>query len=139
MEIAESLKKIILEKFDIFQEKNIAIGSIDPSRFNNNSNYCVIIPERKEITETNLDDSFECETVFTISMMFRGSKHSELVKTMESVADNFNKLLLTDFDLSENAKDITPGAIKYFYDCGTVEKQATGLDIELTITNEEKF
>lgn len=139
MEIAENLKKIILEKFDIFQEKNIAIGSVDPSRFNNSSNYCVIIPETKTITETNLDDSFECETKFTISMMFRGSKHSELVKTMEKVADDFNKLLLSDFDLDGNAKDIEPGATKYFYDCGTVEKQATGLDIELTITSIETF
>ncbi len=139
MEIAESLKKIILEKFDIFTSKNIAIGSVDPSRFNSTSNYCVIIPETKTITETNLDESFECETKFTISMMFRGAKHSDLIKTMESVADDFNKLLLSDFDLDGNAKDITPGAIKYFYDCGTVEKQSTGLDIELTITSEETF
>lgn len=139
MEVAENLKKIILENFDIFQEKNIAIGSVDPSRFDNGGNYCVIIPENKTITQTNIDESFESEIKFTISMMFRGAKHIDLVKRMEKTADDFNKLLLTDFDLGGNAKDVTPGATKYFYDCGTVEKQATGLDIELTITIAEEI
>lgn len=132
MKSAKALKNLILENFKIFTEKNVTIGSVDPSRYDGNTNYCVIIPETSEIVETDLE-SFSTETKFTVSMLFRGAKHSELVERMEEVATQFQNLLFTDYSLSENVTDITPGQIKYFYDCGTVEKQATGLDIELTI------
>lgn len=132
MESAKALKNLILKNFKIFTDKTIAIGSIDPSRYDGNTNYCVIIPETSDIVETDLE-SFSTETKFTVSMLFRGAKHSELVERMERMATQFQNLLFTDYSLGENVTDITPGQIKYFYDCGTVEKQATGLDIELTI------
>lgn len=138
MEIAENLKKLILENFKFFNSKNVVTGSVDPSRYDENTNYCVIIPETTEITENNLD-GYDTETRFTISMLFRGAKHSELVSRMEDTAEAFQKLLFTEYSLGETVTDITPGQIKYFYDCGTVEKQATGLDIELTIKENKEL
>lgn len=132
MECAEKLRELILSEFSIFSAKNVAIGSIDTSRYDGNVNYCVIIPETSEIAETDLE-GFSTETKFTVSMLFRGAKHSELVERMERTASRFQKLLFSDYSLGESVTDITPGTIKYFYDCGTVDSQATGLDIELTI------
>ncbi|MBQ1627994.1 MAG: hypothetical protein II098_02405 [Treponema sp.] len=137
MDCAENLKNLICENFEIFTESDVLIGSIDLSRYEKN-NLCVIIPEKTEITETYIDGSFKAETRFTISMMFRGKKHSECVRTMEETAVNMQRLLISDFSLGSSVSDIIPGEIKYFYDCGTVEHQASGLDIELTIREEIK-
>lgn len=138
MECAENLKKFIIKNFDGFTEQNVLIGSLDFSRYES-KNLCLIIPESAEITDTNIGRGFDCDTSFTVSFLFRGGKHTELVKKMEDVAEQFQKEILGDYSLGQNITDITPGKIKYFYDCGTVEKQATGLEIELTITETKDF
>ncbi len=138
MECAESLKKFIIKKLDGFTEQNVLVGSVDLSRYEQ-KNLCLILPEKSEIVDTNIGRGYDCNTTFTISFLFRGKSHSELVEKMEGMADSFQKLILGDYSLGSNVTDITPGEIKYYYDCGTVEKQATGLDIELTITEVKDF
>lgn len=137
MVCAENLKNLICENFEIFSDSDVLIGSIDLTRYEKN-NLCVIIPEKSEIIETYIDGSFKAETRFTISMMFRGKKHSECVSTMEETAVNMQRLLISEFSLGNTVSEVIPGEIKYFYDCGTVERQASGLDIELTIREEIK-
>ena len=58
---------------------------------------------------------------------------------MEETAEKFQREILGDYSIGTNVTDIEPGEITYFYDCGTVEKQATGLEIELTITETKDY
>lgn len=138
MRSAENLCRFITENFDGFTEQNVLSGSIDLSRYEA-KNLCLVIPEETEITDTDIGGGFERETKFTVSFLFRGGKHQELVQRMEQTAETFQKRILGDYSLGQNVTDIAPGRIKYFYDCGTVEKQATGLEIELTITETAEF
>lgn len=138
MECAENLRKFIIENFDGFTEQNVLTGSIDISRYEA-KNLCLVIPEHTDITDTDIGGGFERETSFTVSFLFRGGKHTELVERMEQTAETLQKRILGDYSLGQNVTDITPGSIKYFYDCGTVERQATGLEIELTITETREF
>ncbi len=133
MESAEKLKEAVLENFGFFKEKNIAVGAVDPSRFAGSENYCVIIPETREIIESEIGGGYTVQTRFTISMMFRGSSYTTLVERMENTAVEIEEVFLNGIDLTDNATEIETGEIQYFYNCGTIEKQATGLDISLTI------
>lgn len=140
MKAAESLKNLIAENIGIFTEKNVFTGSVDLSRTDNIANVCVIIPESEQITDSDIGGGYEVEISFTVSMIFRNGKHFELVERMERTAEEFSRLVLSDYTLGGNVTDIIPGKTKFFYDCGAVEQQATGLDIELTITEtREKF
>lgn len=138
MECAEKLKELIAEKLPAVSEENILIGSVDVSR-HEAKNICVIIPETTEITDTDIGGGYEQATALTVSFLFRGGKHTELVKRMEETADTFQKAILEGYSLGRNVTDIEPGKTRFFYDCGTVERQATGLDIELTITETKEF
>ena len=137
MEIAENLKDFLIQNYEIFNENNVVIGSVDLSRYEQN-NLCVIIPETTQLEETDLT-GYTQKTRFTISMLFRNAKHNVLISTMEETANAFFKIILSDYSLGGSVTDIEPGDIKYFYDCGTVEKQATGLDIELTIIENKEL
>lgn len=137
MECAEKMKEMIAESVAIPKE-NILIGSVDVSRHEAKT-LCVIIPETAEITDTDIGGGYEQATAFTVSFLFRGGKHPELVKKMEETADIFQKAVLSGYSLGRNVTDIEPGKTRFFYDCGTVERQATGLDIELTITETKEF
>lgn len=140
MRAAEALKKLIAENIGIFSEKNVFTGTVDLSRLDSIQNVCVIIPESEQITDSDIGGGYETEITFTVSMIFRGGKHPELVERMENTAAEMSRLVLSDYTLGENVTDIAPGKTKYFYDCGAVERQATGLDMELTITEtRERF
>jgi hypothetical protein len=138
MKSAESLKKFITENFKLFTDKNVIIGSIDLSRYES-KNLCVIIPEETSITDLELGGEIETQTSFTLSFLFRGEKHTELIERMETFANDFQVKVAGNYSFNKNVTDVSVGKIKYFYDCGTVEKQATGLDIEMTITETKEI
>ncbi len=133
MESAEKIKDTILENFTFFKEKNVAVGAVDPSRFDGSENYCVIIPETREIISNEIGGGYTAQTRFTISMMFRGSSYQTLVSRMEKTAVEIENVFFGGIELTDNATEIEMGETKYFYNCGTLERQATGLDISLTI------
>lgn len=138
MECADNLKKFIIKNFDGYTEHNVLVGSLDISRYEL-KNLCLVIPESTKITDTDIGRGFNCETKITVSFLFRGENHPALIKRMEETAEKFQREILGDYSLGTNVTDIEPGEITYFYDCGTVEKQATGLEIELTITETKDY
>lgn len=138
MKTAESLKKFIIANIDGFSEKNIAIGAVDISRYNSNLSLCVIVPERTELSKSYIQGSFEVSTTYTISFLFRNKTHSELVEQMENVAEVFLQKVQTNLTLNAEVTNASFDGVEYYYDCGTVEKQATGLDIKMTILETRK-
>lgn len=138
MKTAESLKKIIIANIDGFTEKNISIGSVDISRYNSNLSLCVIAPEKTELSKSYIQGSFEVSTSYTISFLFRNKTHSELIEQMENVAEVFLQKVQTNLTLNAEVTNASFDGVEYFYDCGTVEKQATGLDIKMTILETRK-
>lgn len=139
MRSAETLKNFIAGNIDGFAKgKNILVGSIDISRHEAEDYLCVVVPERTEMQETYGDGSYQAETTFTLSFLFRGAKHSVLVERMERTAETFMRKVMTDLALGEGYTAASIGGIEYFYDCGTVRRQASGLDIEMTVTETKK-
>lgn len=138
MKTAEALKKFIIANINGFTKDNIAIGSVDISRYNANLSLCVITPEKTELSKSYIQGSFEVSTSYTISFLFRGKTHSELVEQMESVADFFLQKVQTSLTLNAEVTNASFDSVEYYYDCGTVEKQATGLDIKMTILETRK-
>lgn len=136
MKSAQSLKNFIAKNLDGFSENNVIIGSVDLSRFPQ-KNLCVIVPETMEVVEQYIDGSFEAKTSFTLSFLFRGEKYAALVEKMETRADEIQKLIMNSLSLENAIISAELEKIEFYYDCGTVENQATGLDIKMTITEEK--
>lgn len=136
MKSAQSLKNFIAKKLDGFSENNVIIGSVDLSRFSQ-KNLCVIVPETMEVVEQYIDGSFEAKTSFTLSFLFRGEKYTALVEKMETKADEIQKLIMNSLSLESAIISAELEKIEFYYDCGTLENQATGLDIKMTITEEK--
>lgn len=136
MKSAQSLKNFIAKNLDGFTESDVIIGSVDLSRFPQ-KNLCVIVPETMEVTEQYIDGSFEAKTSFTLSFLFRGEKYPALVEKMEAKADEIQKLIMNSLSLENAVTSAELEKIEFYYDCGTAEKQATGLDVKMTITEEK--
>ena len=136
MKSAQSLKNFIAKNLDGFTESNVIIGSVDLSRFPQ-KNLCVIVPETMEVTEQYIDGSFEAKTSFTLSFLFRGEKYPALVEKMEAKADEIQKLIMNSLSLENAVASAELEKIEFYYDCGTGESQATGLDVKMTIIEEK--
>lgn len=138
MRTAEALKKFIIANISGFTEKNTLIGAVDISRYNSNLSLCVIVPEKTTLSKSYVQGSFEISTSYTISFLFRNKTHSELIEQMENTAEVFLQKIQTNLTLNADVTDASFDGVEYYYDCGTVEKQATGLDIKMTILETKK-
>ena len=136
MKSAQAIKRFIENNLEGFTPDSVLIGSISLSRYEQ-KNLCVIIPEETEVAERYIDGSVETNTTFTLSFFFRGEKYSLLVEKMEGIADTIQKLSLKKVAAEPDVAGVQLGKIEYYYDCGTVENQATGLDVKMTITEEK--
>lgn len=136
MKSADAIKNFIENNLEGFAPGAVVIGSISLSRYEQ-KNLCVIIPEETEVAERYIDGSVETNTTFTLSFFFRGEKYSLLVEKMEGIADTIQRLSMKKLAAETGVAGVQLGKIEYYYDCGTVENQATGLDVKMTITEEK--
>lgn len=134
MRITDALKGYIIDNLDGFTDKNVVVGKADLSRHDAKTRLCAIVPETSEITRAYTAGSFEVQTRLTVSFLFRGGQYKALVREMEDTADAFMAAVMKSLSLGNSVTGADIGQIEYFYDTGTVEEQATGLDINLTIT-----
>lgn len=136
MKSAQAIKNFIVNNLDEFAAGTIAIGSISLSRYDQ-KNLCVIVPEGTEVTERYINGSLQTKTAFTLSFFFRGEKYPLLVEKMENAADKIQRLSMKKLASEGDIAGAELGKIEYYYDCGTVENQATGLDVKMTIWEEK--
>ncbi|WP_178842688.1 hypothetical protein [uncultured Treponema sp.] len=136
MKSAQAIKNFIVNNLDEFSAGTIAIGSISLSRYDQ-KNLCVIVPEGTEVMERYINGSLQTKTAFTLSFFFRGEKYPLLVEKMENAADRIQKLSMKKLASEGDVAGVELGKIEYYYDCGTVENQATGLDVKMTIWEEK--
>lgn len=134
MRIAEALKSYIIANIDGFTDKNVVIGKADLSRYDSKTSLCAIVPETSEITKAYTAGSFEVSTKLTVSFLFRGGKYKALVDKMSGTADAFMRAVMKSLSLGNTVTGADIGQLEYYYDTGTVDEQATGLDVNLTIT-----
>ena len=136
MKSADAIKNFIENNLEGFAPGAVVIGSISLSRYEQ-KNLCVIVPEETEVTERYINGSVETDTTFTVSFFFRGEKYPLLVEKMEVIADTIQRLSMKKLAAETGVAGVQLGKIEYYYDCGTVENQATGLDVKMTITEEK--
>lgn len=136
MKSADAIKNFIENNLEGFVPGAVVIGSISLSRYEQ-KNLCVIVPEETKVTERYINGSVETDTTFTVSFFFRGEKYSLLVEKMEVIADTIQRLSMKKLAAETGVAGVQLGKIEYYYDCGTVENQATGLDVKMTITEEK--
>lgn len=148
-QIAEALKDFIIEKLPEYleemesegitlpalSENDVVIGVIDVSRYENDV-ICSILPETQNDEEGHIAD-YSISNGFTVSFLCQNADYDVLVRRMCRYAAALRKALLNDYTINGNADDVEIGERKFYPDCGTVENQMTGVEIEITINTSE--
>lgn len=122
----------------LFTEKTVVFGSIDPLKNNQNS-VCSVYPDTKEEKEEQIDGESTEENKITITFICRNASYEILMKRICRYASALKKALTTNYNMDNLIQNIAIGTEKYYPDCGTVEKQATAVEVELTIYTETDY
>ena len=117
--------------------KAVHFGVIDPLKI---SGVAVsVLPETQEDGEGTISDD-ETQSVFTVTFAFKNCKYEELIKRMCRYAACFKKAVKKFYTLENDGVENTElGTIRFYPDCGAVEKTMTAAEINLTIYTSEDY
>ena len=113
-------------------DKQIVFGVIDGLK-NQQDVVVSVLPESQEEAEEQNIFAVTMNNNFTITFAFRGEKYDILIKRMCRYTSAFKKALFLEPKLNNTVYDTELGIIKFYGDCGTVEKTMTASEIDLNI------
>lgn len=117
--------------------KSVVFGTIDPLKVPDVS--VSVLPETQEDGEGSISDD-ETQSVFTVTFVFKGCKYDELVKRMCRYAACFKQAVKQFYTLENDGVENTElGTIRFYPDCGAVEKTMTAAEINLIIYTSEDY
>ena len=115
--------------------KSVIFGTVDPLKIPDVS----VLPETQEDGEGTISD-VATKSEFTVTFVFKGCKYDELIKRMCRYATCFKKAVAKYYTLNEDSvQDTKRGTIRFYPDCGAVEKTMTAAEINLTIYTSEDY
>lgn len=137
-EILEKIKEYLL-KMDFtnlpnFTEKNIVLGVVDLSRYENNVIVSVIPDE-----EQDAEESFSGQGInlsFTITILCRGKKQENLIKQISEYTKQICNVFREDCTLGGLADNSKLEKRKYYLDAGATAEQMVAVEIPMTILYE---
>lgn len=137
-EILEKIKEYLL-KMDFtnlpnFTEKNIVLGVVDLSRYENNVIVSVIPDE-----EQDAEESFSGQGInlsFTITILCRGKKQENLIKQISEYTKQICNVFREDCTLGGLADNSKLEKRKYYLDAGATAEQMAAVEIPMTILYE---
>lgn len=117
--------------------KSVIFGTVDPLKVSDVS--VSVLPETQDDGEETISDEVT-GSEFTVTFVFKGCKYDELIKRMCRYATCFKKAVAKYYTLNEDSvQDTKRGKIRFYPDCGTVEKTMTAAEINLTIYTSEDY
>lgn len=137
-EILEKIKEYLL-KMDFtnlpnFTEKNIVLGVVDLSRYENNVIVSVIPDE-----EQDAEESFNGQGInlsFTITILCRGKKQENLIKQISEYTKQICSVFREDCTLGGLVDNSKLEKRKYYLDAGATADQMVAVEIPMTILYE---
>ena len=119
------------DPLEVPDESAVVTGAVDLSRYIQKT-VCAIVPESTSESDGNIADA-EQEHTITVSFMHRGREYSLLVSRMFRYAEAFKSMLRDDNTLDGEALSVTIGNTQYYPDAGSIEKQMTAGEVEITV------
>ena len=117
--------------------KSVIFGTVDPLKVPDVS--VSVLPETQEDDEGTISDVVT-KSEFTVTFVFKGCKYDELVKRMCRYAVCFKQAVKQFYTLENDGVENTElGTIRFYPDCGAVEKTMTAAEINLTIYTSEDY
>lgn len=132
--IKEYLLKIDFTNIPNFTEKNIVLGVVDLSRYENNVIVSVIPDE-----EQDAEESFSGQGInlsFTITILCRGKKQENLIKQISEYTKQICNVFREDCTLGGLVDNSKLEKRKYYLDAGTTAEQMVAVEIPMTILYE---
>lgn len=137
-EILEKIKEYLL-KMDFtnlpnFTEKNIVLGVVDLSRYENTVIVSVIPDE-----EQDAEESFNGQGInlsFTITILCRGKKQENLIKQISEYTKQICSVFRKDCTLGGLVDNSKLEKRKYYLDAGATTEQMAAVEIPMTILYE---
>lgn len=137
-EILEKIKEYLL-KMDFtnlpnFTEKNIVLGVVDLSRYENTVIVSVIPDE-----EQDAEESFNGQGInlsFTITILCRGKKQENLIKQISEYTKQICNVFRKDCTLGGLVDNSKLEKRKYYLDAGATAEQMVAVEIPMTILYE---
>lgn len=117
-----------------FTEKNIVLGVVDLSRYENNVIVSVIPDE-----EQDAEESFSGQGInlsFTITILCRGKKQENLIKQISEYTKQICNVFRKDCTLGGLADNSKLEKRKYYLDAGATAEQMVAVEIPMTILYE---
>lgn len=137
-EILEKIKEYLLKMDFInlpnFTEKNIVLGVVDLSRYENNVIVSVIPDE-----EQDAEESFNGQGInlsFTITILCRGKKQENLIKQISEYTKQICSVFRKDCTLGGLVDNSKLEKRKYYLDAGATTEQMAAVEIPMTILYE---
>lgn len=151
-ELLEKLKDFILEHqeyfselseedvpLEILTENNVLIHPVDISRYEENV-LCVILPNVEQDDFENSSIGFQrVNSDITISFLNRGYPYETLIRQSCRFAAGLRKMLFENPTLGDSVLDFQFGNRSFYPDMGTVDRQMSAVEIELTLLTEEEI
>ena len=117
--------------------KSVTFGTVDPLKVPDVS--VSVLPETQEDDEGTISD-VATKSEFTVTFVFKGCKYDELIKRMCRYAACFKQAVKQFYTLENDGVENTElGQIRFYPDCGAVEKTMTAAEINLTIYTSEDY
>lgn len=132
--IKEYLLKIDFTNIPNFTEKNIVLGVVDLSRYENNVIVSVIPDE-----EQDAEESFSGQGInlsFTITILCRGKKQENLIKQISEYTKQICNVFREDCTLGGLVDNSKLEKRKYYLDAGATAEQMVAVEIPMTILYE---
>ena len=117
--------------------KSVIFGTVDPLKVPDVS--VSVLPETQEDDEGTISE-VATKSEFTVTFVFKGCKYDELIKRMCRYAACFKQAVKQFYTLENDGVENTElGTIRFYPDCGAVEKTITAAEINLTIYTSEDY
>ena len=111
--------------------EKIIFGVADVSRYEQKI-LVTVTPQSMEEEDGTSADSGQAQK-FVVGVICRGQKYDVLVRQMCRYAECIVQILRSGWSLGGNVSDLTVIRTDFYSDAGTVEKQATVAEIEISI------
>lgn len=116
----------------------VCFGVVDPLKAAGET-LCAIWPEEAALEDGYITGEGRASLSVTVSFYCRGALYEELMLRADRYAKCFLSCLGGNPSLGGKARDVRPTRVAYYPDCGTVERQAAGAEIELTLYMEDSL
>ena len=117
--------------------KSVIFGTVDPLKVPDVS--VSVLPETQEDDEGTISNVVT-KSEFTVTFVFKGCKYYELIKRMCRYAACFKQAVKQFYTLENDGVENTElGTIRFYPDCGSVEKTMTAAEINLTTYTSEDY